>query len=288
MAPSPRAKVDPEMKPQAQGYDHIARLLQALDPWLNQVVIIGGWAHRFYRLHPLSQPLEFAPLTTLDTDIAVPERLIVVEQNLHERLKARGFKEEFLGEHRPPVTHYCLEGDAGGFYAEFLTPLIGGVENRGKPTATVTVAGVTSQKLRYLELLLHAPWHITLDEAAGFPLEQSLTIQIPSAASYLAQKILIHDKRAASERGKHIMYIHDTIQTFGGSLNRLHSEWAENVKPMLPKNAAARVINGAEAFFAEVTDAIRNASIEARATGRDLPPDQIRAVCMAGLKHIFV
>jgi hypothetical protein len=32
---------------------HFARLIDTLQPWLNQVVVIGGWAHRLYRLHPL-------------------------------------------------------------------------------------------------------------------------------------------------------------------------------------------------------------------------------------------
>jgi hypothetical protein len=31
-----------------------ARLIEALHPWLNQIVVIGGWAHRLYRLHPLA------------------------------------------------------------------------------------------------------------------------------------------------------------------------------------------------------------------------------------------
>ena len=38
--------------------DYFARLVEALEPWLDRVVIIGGWAHRLYRLHPLAQPLD--------------------------------------------------------------------------------------------------------------------------------------------------------------------------------------------------------------------------------------
>lgn len=47
-----------------------AILARALEPWLDQVVIIGGWAHRLYRLHPQAQELDYAPLMTLDTDVA--------------------------------------------------------------------------------------------------------------------------------------------------------------------------------------------------------------------------
>jgi len=48
------------------------RLAEALDRWLDQAVIIGGWAHRLYRLRPLAQTLDYEPLGTFDSDIAVP------------------------------------------------------------------------------------------------------------------------------------------------------------------------------------------------------------------------
>ena len=271
--------------PENEGF---VRLVQALTPWLDQIVIIGGWAHRLYRLHPLSQPLGFAPLMTFDTDVVLPEKLPAFEQDLHARLEQSGFEEELLGDHRPPVTQYRLKEDSSGFYAEFLTPLIGGVENRGKPTATITVAGVTSQRLRYLDLLLHSPWCVTLADTAGFPVQQPTILQIPNAASYLAQKILIHDKRDSKEHAKHIVYTHDTIQTFGRSLAQLQKEWIENVKPKLPAKAASKVISGADIIFGEVTDTIRDASIEAGSTGRNLPPTDLREACYAGLKQIFV
>lgn len=51
----------------APDVEYFARLIEALDPWLDQVVIIGGWAHRLYRLHPLAQPLDYQPLGTLES-----------------------------------------------------------------------------------------------------------------------------------------------------------------------------------------------------------------------------
>ena len=53
-------------------FEYFARLVDALDPWIDRVVIIGGWAHRLYRLHPLAQPLDYEPLGTFDADVAVP------------------------------------------------------------------------------------------------------------------------------------------------------------------------------------------------------------------------
>ena len=132
-----------------------ARLIVALEPWLTQVVIIGGWAHRLYRLHPSAQHIEYLPLTTLDTDIAVPARLKVIDTDVRERLIANEFEEERLGQDQPPATHYRLGDAKTGFYAEFLTPLFGAEHGRdGRPKATRRIAGVVSQQLRYLEVLL--------------------------------------------------------------------------------------------------------------------------------------
>jgi hypothetical protein len=90
--------------------EQFARLVVALEPWLTQVVIIGGWAHRLYRLHPNAQHIDYLPLTTLDTDIAVPPRLKVVDADVRERLISYGFEEERLGHDQPPATQLPLRG----------------------------------------------------------------------------------------------------------------------------------------------------------------------------------
>jgi hypothetical protein len=132
------------------------RLVAALAPWLDYVVVVGGWAHQLYRLHPHAQEVDYPPLMTLDTDVAVPAKLPVVAQNIRSRLLAHGFTEELVGDSRPPATHYHLRGETSGFYAEFLTPLIGSpYDRKHQRKATVDIAGVTSQQLRHIELLLY-------------------------------------------------------------------------------------------------------------------------------------
>ena len=75
-------------------FTSFARLVESLSPWLDQVVVIGGWAHRLHRLHPAAQALDYAPLTTLDADVALPTRFRVAGQELYDRLTARGFEAE--------------------------------------------------------------------------------------------------------------------------------------------------------------------------------------------------
>ena len=48
----------------------LARLIQAIEPWRAHLVIVGGWAHRLYRFHPMANVPTYQPLLTRDTDLA--------------------------------------------------------------------------------------------------------------------------------------------------------------------------------------------------------------------------
>jgi hypothetical protein len=99
--------------------EYFARLIETLDPWLGQVVIIGGWAHRLYRLHPLAQPLDYQPLGTFDTDIAIPLNLPAIGEQLRARLLERGFREELMGDTQPPAAHYRVDTGDNSFTRSF-------------------------------------------------------------------------------------------------------------------------------------------------------------------------
>ena len=265
-------------------FKSFACLIDSLSPWLDQVVIIGGWAHRLYRFHPSAQALGYPPLTTLDTDVALPARLQVKGQDIHERLVANGFREEFLGEDQPPATHYHLGEESAGFYAEFLTPLVGSAYARtGRTNTTAQVGGVSTQKLRHIELLLEAPWQVTLGGANGFSSEANVRIANPVA--FVVQKLLIHQKRTALERAKDILYIHDTLQLFGARLTELRTEWLTSVKPQLHAKSAANAVRMSSTLFGTIGDSIRAAAL--MAAGRTLSPEAIREACEFGLARIL-
>ena len=266
--------------------EYFARLVDALEPWLDQVVIIGGWAHRLYRLHPLAQPLEYEPLGTFDTDIAVPLDLPATGGQIRARLLERNFREELMGDMQPPAAHHRVETGDNSFYAEFLTPLEGSAVKRGgRRDVTARVSGVSVQKLRYLELLLQDPWDVMIAPATGYPTPGVRRILLPNAAAFLVQKILIHEKRDRDRRGKDVLYIHDTIETFGGNLAAIREQWQTNVQPMLRARAARGVELAAEEYFREVNDTIREAA--RIATGRSLTPEMVRELCAFGWQQIF-
>jgi hypothetical protein len=266
--------------------ENLGRLVDALTPWLDQVVIIGGWAHRLYRFHPLAQRLDYPPLMTLDADVAIPDGLKVKGQDIHERLIANEFQPELLGHHKPPATHYKLGDQSGGFYAEFLTPLIGGAYARGgKKSATTRIAGVTSQRLRHVDLLLRVPWTVVLSASDGFPFAERKQVLVANPVSFLAQKVMVHTKRNRSERAKDILYIHDTFETFGARISDLRAEWINKVRSSLNARSVRLVVHAADTFFDGTSDPIREASRIAQ--DRALSPEAIREVCSFGFKQVF-
>ena len=258
------------------------KVAAALEPWLEQVVVVGGWAHRLCRLHPNAQSLSYPPLVTLDVDIAVPRHLPVEGQDIRQRLISRGFTEEFLGRDHPPATHYHLGDTHSGFYVEFLTPLVGGeYDRKNQRRATLQVAGATSQQLRSVGLLLSRPWTIDLSEEsfAG-------RVQVANPASFVGQKLLIHRRRSVDDRARDLLYIHDTLQLFGSRLSELRTEWHVHLAPQIPDRTLKALLRSSRALFLDVNDDIRRAariSVE-----RGLSPRAIRETCAYGLEQLLL
>jgi len=76
-----------EQDPELEAF---SRLIVALEPWLGEVVLVGGWAHRLYRLDPRARKLDYLPLTRLDGDVAVPAKLKKEESSVRKRLLEAG------------------------------------------------------------------------------------------------------------------------------------------------------------------------------------------------------
>jgi hypothetical protein len=264
------------------------RLLDALRPWLPVVVIAGGWAHRLYRLHPLAHPPPYPALMTKDADVALDPDDVPATAGIRERLIEAGFVEDFTGEDRPPVTRYRLGERSSTNVAEFLAPLTGGEYRRdGTRDVTVRVGGVNAQKLRFVDLLLLEPWTVEL-HAGEIQLSAPASVKVPNPASYLAQKILIHGYRKASERPKDIIYVHDTLETFAAALPDMRKTWSAHLKPTLGDKQLRRIELAIGTLEAGISDDVREAAVQARAVGRDLSASRLAEVCAYGLRELFL
>jgi len=262
------------------------RLIQAIEPWRSHLVLVGGWAHRLHRFHPLATIPDYDPLITRDTDLAFGTDA-PLEGDIRTALAAAGFEEELSGDHNPPVTHYALGDDDAGFYAEFLTPLRGsGVKRNGEPDATITKAGVTAQRLKHLDLLLVGPWPITIGADQGVPLPKPSKVMVANPAAFIVQKLLIQKYRKAAKQAQDVLYIHDTIELFGGALPALSALWTKTLAPTLSAKTAKAVEQSAEQTFASVTDVIRDAVRIPQ--DRTISPERLRALCAMALSQILI
>jgi hypothetical protein len=260
------------------------RLIHALRPWLGHLVIVGGWAHRLHRLHPIARAPRYAPLRTRDVDLALALGA-PVDGDIKGALEAAQFTPEYFGDNRPPVTHYALADDDAGFYAEFLVPLHGSEVKRGSPDVTVSKAGVNAQKLRHLDILLVAPWSVQIGPGREIAFDEPVDVLVPNPVSFIIQKVLIHDKRKPLKKAQDVLYIHDTLELFGAALDDLRSIWTEEVRPAIAAKTAKRAEQLARSLFEQVTDTIREAARIRQ--DRRLTPDGLQAACAYGTQEIF-
>ena len=259
------------------------RLVAGLSPWLGQLVFVGGWAFRLYRLHPGADVPAYRPVVTLDADVAFAEGERM-EGNIRTRLIDTGFVENLMGNHRPPVSQYTLGDDASGFYAEFLTPLTGSGRRRdGEPIATLAKAGVTAQRLRHLDLLLEAPWQVIL--GADWDVAPETAVRVPNPASFITQRMLIHDQRPPAKKAQDILYIHDTLQLFGQQLDALGRLWHDALAPTLHIRQRRALLQATDTIFGRLNDRIRDAS--AIPADRQLDPELMRQMCLMALRDML-
>lgn len=262
-----------------------ARLLDALSPWLNHLVIVGGWAHRLYRFDRLAQPPAYRPLTTKDADLAFAPNAPLTG-DIGAALLAAGFDQELSGEHIPPVTEYKLGGEEQEFFAEFLTPLFGdGLKRDDTDDVTIKKAGITAQKLRYLDLLLISPRSVQVSTAVGVPVQHAVSVRIPNPVSFIAQKLLIHGRRRPDKRPQDVLYIHDTLELFGRELAALRAIWQDEVRSRVPRRTAKTIDRLRREQFATITDVHRSAVRIPQ--DRALTPDRLQAACAYGLDEVF-
>jgi hypothetical protein len=260
-----------------------ARLVTAIRPWLSQLVVVGGWAHRLHRLHRLAKPPDHLPLRTRDTDLAFSADEALAG-DVRTALREAGFTEQLFGDVTPPATHYVLgEGD-DGFYAEFLTPLFGSEVKSGKHDATMRKAGITAQKLRYLDLLLVQPWSVRL---GAWEMLTALNVDLflPNPTSFIVQKLLIHSDRPPHKKAQDLLYIHDSLELFGGSLGELRRLWFDDVRPHMAAKTAKKAEAIARNIFGGVTDTIREAARIPQ--DRRLDPENVQRACEYGLGEML-
>lgn len=149
--------------------------LKALQPYLDDLVIAGGWVPYLYAAYqPPSE--EAVALKTKGLDLAVPREVPEREKTIDQLLGDADFTCEFRSRGTPPVTVYLATHAGDEVEIEFITTA------QGADLGVRTVqSGLTAQELRYVDLLLEHTWPLPLDTLSGGELKGRVWVPTPAA-----------------------------------------------------------------------------------------------------------
>lgn len=186
----------------------LARGLGAIEPYLDVVVVAGGWVPHIYELLYDANTVGRSPRTR-DIDLALPRSVPVRDRSIDELLKDAGFRCEFHSLDSPPVTKYvAVRGDDDAIEIEFITDAQGSSE-----AAIMVQPDLSAQELHYVGLLLESPWPVDLGGLTDG--EAELTILVPSPGAFVFHKSLVFkDRRGRLKAEKDLYYIFFVLDTF--------------------------------------------------------------------------
>ena len=91
--------------------------------------------------------------------------------------------------------------------------------------------------------------------------------------------------RSPAKRAQDLLYIHDTLELFGGALPTLSGVWTKSLAPTLSVKTVKTVEQSADQTFASETDVIREAVRIPQ--DRTISPERLRAACALALSQIL-
>jgi len=190
----------------------LRRLITAMGPYVDHVVLVGGWAAWAYAR--AWAPEATQTLLTYDVDIALPSSLRLPGESLDALLIQGGFVRRYVDPSAgSSATRYQparFGDDIAPIYAEFLTHYAG---PEGSP-GLAQIAGVTAQRLRYMDLALIEPLAIAAADLPELGLPSHVSVRVPHPMNYIVHKLLTLGLREHRRRRKDHAYLiqvlHDT------------------------------------------------------------------------------
>jgi hypothetical protein len=262
-------------------------VVEALDPALDRLVIVGGWAHRLHRFHPLAAQLRDDPLTTKDCDLAIPlEALAMSWPPLGERLARSGFILKQGGGELGESRVYVDPQDPT-FTIQFLAVRRGQGKSRdGSIVRTVQIGGISAEVLRDMDLTAAAPWNLSCRRAD----DGLVNLAVAHPAAFVVGKLLVScaPNRGPTERAKDLVYVAETIRLFLDRLEELRDE-ARELHDRMGANRRRRLSDVLRYHFLERSNELRRAVDQTRelAGGRPGSMTDFVSLCEHGIARIL-
>lgn len=181
--------------------ERFARLIIELEPYLEEIVFVGGWVHTLY----LAEEHAAAGIGTEDIDIALPARLEAGARPMVLELAARaGFERDPISDMAGASTWMVYVNDEGQTVPiDFLT--------EGEPRQAVEIAGqpgLLAQGYRGQRVLLENTRWLRVGARLHPMLSTSIQVRVPTLGAYLLQKGVSAGTRThAQKRAKDLVYI---------------------------------------------------------------------------------
>lgn len=201
------------------------KAVEALRPYLGDLICIGGCANALYRYHPNAATIRFPYLGTMDADWMTPLRLPLNGRlPIAQLMQQADFSEETIGADERPAVKYRLRNSDFPAEIEFLCQRSGirGGRKTEEISSHPVQKGLLAQPLRYLDILEHDPWELDLGRVPEFECLSGTVIRLPNPMAYVAQKILINaQRRESASKAKDFYYIYEISVIFRDYLDTL-------------------------------------------------------------------
>lgn len=199
----------------------LGRFLKVLGPYSRDAVVAGGMVPVIYRHLQAASAVRQRPMTTLDLDIAVPEKIAITgNKSISALISEGGFDSHVRGSTHPPTTVYqhCRHGkELSNIYVELLTPLQGSdtAKDGSRKIQQEIQTSVTAQYIRYLDLLLIDPVSIPCESVPHLGIKDpNIELRVPTPGMYIVQKVLCRASRRENKKDKDLAYIYDVVSLF--------------------------------------------------------------------------
>lgn len=173
----------------------VARAFEGIKKHRDLVIMVGGLAKFYYRLHPEFVPPRINPRATVDLDLALTRKAMDRRRELHEGLVSNQLVPFIVnGLDGNPIEMQYQRIEDGSVHrsetcVEFVVPYIG-----KSPRQKTSNYYLLPSALRYVELLLVNPIQVE-DSRFG-------TLLLPHPLSYIAQKTLIRARRPSEKQAR--------------------------------------------------------------------------------------
>ena len=189
-------------------------LIEVIEPYLGDVVFIGGVANALYEYHPKAQASGNPTLVTKDIDLATASKILSRggSPTLADLLDQAGFKMNKEIEMALNLTKFQLLDE--NYEVEFLCPLLG---RSPGPDYIEVQKGISAIPLRFMDVPLQAPWELSVSSLPGLE-KSNLKILIPNPGAYIVQKFITMLRRSRSSAiQKDAYYVYEFCLKFRDS-----------------------------------------------------------------------